>query len=88
MTEEETPEIDPDDEYETVPIEPKRIFVSDFLVLGANFARHLLEAMVLSASEFSMMFAAHANYKKAEQEKKEAVETFMAELNALPTASK
>lgn len=87
MTAEETDEFE-SDEYETVPIEPKRIFFTDFLVHGADFARRVFEAMVLSTGEVAEMLAAHANYQKDQHEKKETVKNFMAELDALPTASR
>lgn len=86
MTEEETPEIDPDDdgEFESIPIKPRRFVPVDLLVLATGLASKLCGALVLSFDDAQMMLAAHANYRKDEIADQEAVRRFQEQLAGLP----
>jgi len=87
VTDQETPEIDDEDgEYETVPVEPRRFTGADIAILAAGLAANVFGALVLSAKDVIVVAAGHANYRRDEQEKAEAVSKFHDELNLLPTA--
>lgn len=86
MTDQDIPEVEPDDE--STIIEPKQLNGADIAVLALGFAHNICDALVESFARAIVVVGAHANYRSKENEQKEAVTKFLAELDELPTTVK